>query len=296
VSVNPASSTIPSGGNKKVAITYSVSAPGGTVRLTATGQSGGDSAYDITTVSTNPTLNLIVPVLTSGSRAVVRTRQPRILATYTPSGAGIDTTKTVVSWKRSTDAAPDTVTHFRADSLAIARQNHGLAEFEVDSARWLAVGDSALITATACGQDALCTTVSRWAVLPNDSTPVLSFAGAPLEALGRQFGTSFGPGLAVSGGELETGIAIPAYVSMGAGRATGLVYSTRQAYPRALVLVDLELPWPSGTPDTVKLVLIDASAGVHYDSLTLSGPTCATGATTRCRAVLQRRAAIRSKL
>jgi len=49
--------------------------------------------------------------------------------------------------------------------------------------------------------------------------------------------------------------------------------------------VDLELPWPAGTPDQVKLVLIDGI--VRMDSVVLTTPTCATGAVKRCRAVLQ---------
>src|SRR5439155_1516448 len=108
----------------------------------------------------------------------------------------------------------------------------------------------------------------------------------PLEALGRQFGAPFGPGLAVSGGEVETGIGIPAYVSMGAGHSAGLVYSTRQSYPRALVPIDLELTWPAGTPDQIKVILYD-SGGTKLDSLAVSSPTCATGPARRCRLVLQ---------
>jgi RHS repeat-associated protein len=51
------------------------------------------------------------------------------------------------------------------------------------------------------------------------------------------------------------------------------------------VPVDLELTWPAGNPDQIKLTLFDG--GVKLDSLVLTTPTCATGATRRCRAVLQ---------
>ena len=131
----------------------------------------------------------------------------------------------------------------------------------------------------------VCTTVTRWAVLENDSKPVLGFTGMPLEALGRQFAASFGPGLGVSGAEVETGFGIPSYVSLGVGRSAGLVYSTRQSYPRALVTVDLELTWPAGTPDQIKLDLWDGAA--KLDSLVLASPTCATGAARRCRAAME---------
>jgi RHS repeat-associated protein len=142
---------------------------------------------------------------------------------------------------------------------------------------------------TACALNGLCTSDSAWAVLPNDSTPILGFTGRPLEALGRQFGAPFGPGLSVSGAEVETGFGIPAYISRGAARGAGLVYSTRTSYPRALVPVDLELPWPSTAPTQIKLILFDGA--VKLDSLVLGSgqTTCASygGAVKRCRAVLQ---------
>ena len=83
---------------------------------------------------------------------------------------------------------------------------------------------------------------------------------------------------------METGFGTIPYFSYGKARSASLVYSTRQSYPRALIPVDLELPWPAGTPSQVKLVPIDG--GVRKDSLVLANPTCATGAVKRCRAVL----------
>jgi RHS repeat-associated protein len=252
-----------------VTVTYSVGASNGQVRLTATGEASQDGWY---TVSVDPAVTLVLPVLTSGSRALVRSRQPIIRATYLPLGSPIDTTQTLLKWRG------ETVT-------TLARHNRGVLEWEVDSTRWLGIGDSAQVEVKVCAQNTLCTTVTRWAVLLADNKPVLGFTGMPLEALGRQFQAPFGPGLAVSGAEVETGIATPAYVSMGLERSTGLVYSTRQSYPRALVHVDLELTWPAGNPNQIKLILSDGA--VKLDSLVLTSPTCATGGVRRCRATLQ---------
>jgi RHS repeat-associated protein len=219
-----------------------------------------------------PSVSLIVPTLTSGSRAVVRTRQPVIRATFLPNATAIDTTKTVLSWRG------ETVT-------GLARHNRGLIEWEVDSTRWLGIGDSAQVQVTACDAGSACSTVSRWVVLENDQKPVLGFTGMALEELDGGFSAPFGPGLTVSGPEVETGFSIPSYTSMGEGHGAGLVYSTRTSYPRALVPVDLELPWPVGTPDQIKLVLIDGVT--RMDSLVVASPDCSTGAVKRCRAVLQ---------
>jgi len=242
---------------------------GGQVRLTASGTS---SATAWITISTSPAINLVAPVLTSGSRAVVRNRQPLVRALLTPDGSAIDTLATVLKWRG------EIVT-------GLARANRGVVELDVDSTRWVAVGDSALIEVTACAQNALCNTVTRWAVLPNDDKPVLGFTGMALGALGRRFGAAFGPGLSVSGADIETGFGTPAYFSLGRARGAGLVYSTRQSYPRALVAVDLELAWPAGTPDQITLTLFDGAT--QLDALVLTSPTCATGAARRCRAVLQ---------
>lgn len=252
-----------------VTVQYSVGSTVGNLWFKAAGVAV-DSG-DIT-ITANPSITLVVPVLTSGSRAVVHNRQPLIRALFTTNGSPVDTTKTKLVFRS------DTVT-------TLARANRGLIEWDVDSARWIAVGDSALISVTACAQNSVCSTVTRWAVLPADNKPVLGFTGVPLEALGRQFGAPFGPGFSVSGAEIEAAIGTPAYVSMGASRSAGLVYSTRQSYPRALVPVDLEVTWPAGTPDQIKVLLWDGA--VKLDSVTLTSPTCATGSSRRCRTVLQ---------
>ena len=235
-------------------------------------QPSTNAVHDSALAVAAPSVTLVAPVLTAGSRSVVRTRQPLIRALFLPTGTAIDTTATILSWRG------EVVT-------SLARHNRGLIEWEVDSTRWLAIGDSAQVQVTACDGAAACTTVSRWVVLENDQKPVLGFTGMALERLDGGFSAPLGPGISVSGAEVETGTSVPAYTSMGMARGAGLVYSTRTSYPRALVPVDLELPWPAGTPDQVKLVLIDGVT--RMDSLALASPTCATGAVKRCRAVLQ---------
>lgn len=283
--VNPTSALVPPDDFKNVIVTYTVAAPAGTLQLTATSSHATDVGSFV--ISANPSITWVVPAR-SGIRAVVATRQPLIRSLFLPSGSGLDTTKTVLVWKHG--ASTDTVTKFKSDSLSVARHNRGLIEWEVDSTRWLTGRpDSGLAKVTACALNGLCTSDSAWAVLPNDSTPILGFTGRPIEALGRQFSAPFGPGLAVSGAEVETGFGIPAYISFGAARSASLVYSTRTSYPRALVAVDLELPWPSTAPTQIKFVLLDGA--VKYDSLVLSSgqTTCSSygGAVKRCRAVLQ---------
>ncbi len=273
VSVTPSGATVAVNGWIEVQVVYTVGATTGEVHLTATGHAM-DEGWFVVDTAPPPTITLVVPTLTSGSRAVVRNRQPMIRALFAVAGGHLDTTRTQLKWR-----GDSTVT-------TLARANRGLLEWDVDSTRWLGIGDSALIEVRACTlEEGACATATRWAVLPNDDKPVLGFSGMPIEALGRVFSAPFGPGLSVSGGDVETGLGTPAYVSMGAPRSAGLVYSTRQSYPRALVPVDLELTWPAGTPDQIKLVLQDGVT--KLDSVVLASPTCATGAARRCRAALQ---------
>lgn len=267
--VNPTSATVPSASAIYVKVTYTLGTPGGTLKLFATSDFVSDSGGY--TISANPSVTLVAPVLTSGSRAVVRNRQPIIRATYLANGSTVSTT---------------TLTWHGTDVSSLIRANSGLMEWEVDSTHWLAVGDSALISLTVCAQNGMCTNVTRWAVLPNDNKPVLGFTGGPLEALDRQFGAPFGPGIGVTGGEVETGLATPSYRSMGVSRGAKLVYSTRQSYPRVLVPVDVELTWPANTPSKLHVTLFD-SLGVRRDSVVVTSPVCSTGSARRCRVVLQ---------
>ncbi|MEP7326880.1 MAG: hypothetical protein ABI836_13095 [Gemmatimonadota bacterium] len=111
-----------------------------------------------------------------------------------------------------------------SDSVtSLARHNRGLLEWEVDSTHQLNPGgstDSLIIRQCATtGFGPACTTESRRVLLVNDSTPLFGFTGMPLEALGGGFSSGFGPGISVSGAEVETGFTTPAYVSRGAARS-----------------------------------------------------------------------------
>ncbi len=283
-SVTPSSrSTLAGGAAFTVTLTYSVGSPGiGQAYLRAS-WGEDDTAIGILGVTVHgPPLITLTPASTGpSSRAVVRNRMPIIRAQVAPQYAAVDTTKTVLAWRS------DTVTRWRADSLTVARWNRGLIEWAVDSVRGLNVanGDSALMTVTACSIYSLCTTLTRWAVLPYDSLPVVGLTGVPVGALGSAFAAPFGPGLSVAGAEVETGVVTVPYFSMNAPRTLGLVYSTRQSYPRVLVPVDVEPRLPPGaTFDQVTLRLFDGTT--KLDSLKLTAPTCATGGTARCRGVL----------
>lgn len=273
VSVNPTSKKLfGSGDSVRVAVTYTV-ASSGLVILQADGANSSDNGNY--SVLANPTVALVAPVLTSGSRAVVHNRQPLIRAFFTTNGSPIDSTRTQVTWRGT-------------DVTTLFRKSRALVEWEVDSTHWLnAGGDSGQVSVSACSQGGDCTTVTRWVVLPNDSSVVLGFSGMPLEALGREFSAPFGPGLAVHGSEVETAIGSVPYMSMGAARSVGFVYSTRQSYPRALVPVDVELTWPAGTPDQLKVILSDGAT--KLDSVVVASPSCTSwnSGVRRCRTVLQ---------
>lgn len=261
-------------------VTYATGNAGtGVVTVTAVGPTA--SGTQTVTVLAGPTITLEAPILTSGSRAVVRTRQPVVRARYVAAGAqagaAVDSTTISLTWRG-------------VDVTSAARVSRGLLEWEPDSTEDLgtvgsATADSAEVSIHVCAVIGSCRTTTRWVVLPNDQQPILGFSGVPFEALGRAFASPFGPGLSVTAGELEAGVSTVPYVSMGVPRSTGLVYSTRQSYPRTLVPVDLELTWPAGTPDDLTFILKDGAT--RLDSVRFVSPTCATGAVRRCRAVLQ---------
>lgn len=285
VSVNPTyRASLGAGASFSVSLSYNVGNPGiGQAYLQAT---WGDenSAIGILGVTVHgPPAIILEPASTfPASRAVIRNRMPILRALIAAQYSAIDTTKTVLAWRT------DTVTKWRSDSLTVARWNRGVVEWAVDSVRGLngAGADSALITVTACAVNALCTTVTRWAVIPNDSVPLVGLTGVPTGNLGSAFSVPAGPGLGLSGVEVESGLATAPYFSMGAARSIGLSYSTRQSYPRVMVPVDLEVRWPTtGTPDQVVLRLFDGAT--KLDSLKRTDPACATGSAKRCRGVLQ---------
>ena len=133
--------SLAAGASFKDSVSYTTGAAGSasvTLVATPSGERTFSGTQNVTVVGP-PSISLVVPVLTSGTRAVVRNREPLILATVVPAHANspVDTTKTVLLWRS------DTVT-------ALARANRGLVEWQVDSTHRLAIGDSALITETAC--------------------------------------------------------------------------------------------------------------------------------------------------
>jgi RHS repeat-associated protein len=285
-SVTPVSwTTLGVGASFQDTLTYSTGAGGsGTASLQVNwGDTGGPIFGTLTVTITSvtpPVLSLVVPTLSSGSRAVVNNRTPTLRATILKGTYPVDTTKTALLWRT------DTVTKWRGDSLTVARANRGLVEWEVDSVLGLngAGADSALITVRACDTHSFCSTVTRYAVLPNDSTAALSWLGTPPVVSNGTFSSPFGPGISVSGAEVETGFSSIPYFAMGAPRSAGLVYSTRQSYPRLLVPVTLELRG-SPSPDQIVARLFDGVT--KLDSLKVTTPACATGGAARCRVVLQ---------
>ena len=88
VSVVPGSQFLAGGAQTTVNVSYNAGATGtGTVRLWAEGESSDQGLYNVT-VGTAPIVTLVAPVLTSGSRAVVRNRQPLIRALFTRAAGG----------------------------------------------------------------------------------------------------------------------------------------------------------------------------------------------------------------
>jgi RHS repeat-associated protein len=230
------------------------------------------SVTDSIIYSAPPALTLVAPTANGGNgRAIVHNRWPLVQATYS-AATGIDSTSVVLQIRG-------------VDMTSLARHNRSVLEWEVDSAHQLSPGDTADIYVRACDIYGTCSSITRRTVLDNSGPPIVSFAGMPLEALGRQAVASLGPGISISGADVETGFAVPSYVSMNAPRSTGLVYSTRTSHPRALVNADIELTWPAGTPDQIKAVLIDG--GVRMDSVVVSSPDCSASTGRQCRVGLQ---------
>ena len=284
VGITPVSiASLAPGAQMDVDVSYATGSAGsGIITLTATASGGTTgSGPQIATVLAGPTITLEAPILTTGSRAVVHTRQPVVRARYvaagSQSGAAVDSSTIQLKWRA-------------VDVTSAARVSRGLLEWEPDSTEDLgtvgsATADSAEVSVHVCAVIGSCRTTTRWVVLQNDQQPILGLTGMPFEALGRAFASPVGPGLSLVAGEIEAGVGTVPYVSMGSPRSTGLVYSTRQSYPRTLVPVDLELTWPAGNPDDLTFILKDGAT--RLDSVRFVGPTCTTGAVRRCRAVLQ---------
>ncbi len=282
-SVSPTSVTLAPNAGTTVTVRYDVYAPTGNRLVTLAAQGTHDPAYDtgsyLVEVVDPPVVTLDAPG--TGARTLVHNRQPVLRAFFLPRESRIDTTTTVLT--------------FRGDTVSnLARHSSGLIEWEVDSTHWLRTGlpgyagvDSGLVSIRSCGLSGFCETKTRWLVLAADSTPVIGFTGMPMENLGGGFSSGFGPGISVSGAEVETGFSIPSYVSMGTGHSAGLVYSTRQSYPRALVNADIDVPWPSGTPDRLTVRLKDGATVMDTVTFTGTSANCLTGSVHRCRVTLQ---------
>ena len=258
--VNPGSATLAPSTGITVNATYSVGDSGGRLVLRAA-EDGPISDTGWRNISTPPTLTLVVPALTPGKvdTAVVYSRTPLVLATYRAPDAAIDTTSLVVK------LGNDTVT-------PLTRRNRRLVEWEIDPSRQLQPGVVTDLYVRVCHTNSGCTAITRRLRLDNSGSPIVSFSGMPLE---RSSG----------GAEVETGIATPAYYSLGVARSAGLVYSTRQSYPRALVNADIELTWPAGNPDTLSATLLDGATPL--DSLRVANPVCQATSGRECRVTLQ---------
>ena len=259
--VNPVSKTLTSFQQQLVTVTYSVGSSGGRVTLDALGAADVNPGHDtgFILITTPPVITLVTPKVTNGAdTGLVHTRTPLVLATFS-ADAPIDLTTLVLK------LGTDTVTR-------LARRNVALAEWEVDVAHQLSPGVTQPLYVRVCHVNASCSSITRQLRLDNSGPAIVSFTGMPLEVHGNA-------------AEVETGFAIPAYFSMGTARSTGLVYSTRQSYPRALVNTDIELTWPAGNPDQIKAILRDGIVGL--DSLTVNTPSCQASTGRKCRVTLQ---------
>lgn len=218
-------------------------------------------------------ITISAPGGTGVTSATVRIPRPVVRAQFTPqSGEYFDVSTTKVYFNND-------------DVTTLARFNQWDLEVEVDSLHQLAPGMGLGVTVYACLTNGKCTSDVRTLTMPNDSTPLVDLTAMPLEHTEGGFSGSFGQGLSLAGADVQAGFATPPYVSVGAPRSTGLVFSTRTSYPRALVAANITLPWPAGSADQLKAVLLEG--GVRRDSLVVSSPTCATGAVHACRVVLQ---------
>jgi len=100
--VNPTSATLSTWQTRAVSVTYTVGTSAGTLKLLASGANDVANDEGSYLISLPPAVTLVAPVLTSGGRAVVRTRQPLGRATFLPRGSPLDTTKTMLTWRTDT--------------------------------------------------------------------------------------------------------------------------------------------------------------------------------------------------
>lgn len=272
-SISPSSPTVTGncGCYVLVGVSYTLGSTSGSVTLKAIGE--GNTSSATLTIVAGTVVTLVAPVPTSSQRAVVHNRQPILRALlFGSSPAALDTTQTVITWRGT-------------NVTTLARANRGVLEWEVDSLHRLGIGDSAVVTVTACPFGDHCVTATEWVVLANDQAPVVGFTASPLEGLGRRFSAPLASGLEVVGADVLAHFAAPAYFTRGNPRSASLIYSTAQSYPRALVPIDVELPWPNGTPTKLHVSLLDG--GTVLDSVVVLSPSCRTSGVAVCRVVLQ---------
>lgn len=258
-----------------VTVRYTSGATGitDTLKLTGTSSTGAATGRAAVTMGASR-ITFRAPSVAAGGTIDVHTRRPILLAEYNPPST-VDTLATVVSWRGSS-------------ILTKAQRSDRMVEWEVDSASQLNTADSVAFQATFCTLAvpvAQCSTEKIMVRLPNDQKPMLDFTGIPRGSWGGGFSTGFGPGVGLGGAEIVTGFSTVPYVLRGGARSTSMVYSTRTSYPRVLIPVNLELPWPAGTPDEVKVVLYDGAT--RLDSTRVTSTACATGAAATCRTVLE---------
>ncbi|MBK6779743.1 MAG: RHS repeat protein [Gemmatimonadetes bacterium] len=251
---------------------------GNTITLTASGPATDAGYYGVRVQSSM--IAMVTPGGTQNDAVVtVRRHQPALLARFLLSpGYATDSATIGMTWQRLPAGPVVTVTND-------ARRNRGLIEWEVeDSLALQNPGDSARATVTHCTTGGVCTEERRIVKLANDSKPILGFSGVPTGSLAAGFGAPFGQGIAVSGVEIETGFGTVPYFSMGQARSAGLVYSTRQAWPRVTIPVDVELPWLGANPSALTLIAWDGA--YINDSVRYTAPACVTGAVRKCRGVI----------
>lgn len=242
-----------------------------TLTITATGGAGGSGSISLQLLTSR--VNLVAPwpssaLTTHRSRPVVRGNFSLVAGEETDTGS-------IRLWWRGVERTTQ------------VRKNGAFVEWEVGAADSLVPGDSAQLKIRHCltAGPVSCGDAIAYVKMPNDSTPVLDFTGMPYEVTASGATAPLGTGVAAHGAEVETGFATPAYVTMNTPRSASLVYSTRTSYPRALVAANIKLPWPTGTPDSVKAVLFDGA--VRKDSFAIGATGCATGSFHACRVVLQ---------
>jgi hypothetical protein len=109
----------------------------GTIRLSVTHVSSGSKFTGGASVTMGAArITFRAPSVAVGGTVEVHTRRPVLLAEYNPMGA-VDTTATVVKWRGNVVTSQ-------------AQRSAHLAEWEVDSATQLAIGDSVAFEVTFC--------------------------------------------------------------------------------------------------------------------------------------------------